>query len=180
MAGRELLFLGSSITGCCPSKSSGLEGCPPGHPQRTRREPCFQKEHKGRNFQASWWGRSQRWTDGRGGTAGHSQGWHLSLGMDSRKFSFWRADCLVLHKENWKVTNPNCSSDWGASLQQNNLETPEQNFDSLKSPLKSRGVSAGHQVGSAWKLRCLTSEKGMTMLETLRRGWEQLLFFTQD
>lgn len=166
MGGRELLFLGSSITGCCPLKNSGLEGYPLGHPQRTCRKPYFQKEHKVMSFQASWWGRSQRWTDGRGGTAGHFQEWHLYLGMDSRNFSFWKAGYLILHMWNWKGTNPHFNSSWGASLQQNRLETPEWNLDSLKSPLKSRGVSADHQVGSAWMLRCLTSERGM-------RYWEE-------
>lgn len=53
MGGRELLFLGSSITGCCPLKNSGLEGYPLGHPQRTCRKPYFQKEHKVMSFQAS-------------------------------------------------------------------------------------------------------------------------------
>lgn len=179
MGGRELLSLGSEITGCCLLKSSGLEGYPLGHPQRTCRKPYFQKEHKVMNFQASWWGRSQRWTDGRGGTAGHSQEWHLSLGMDSRKFSFWLPSISYVEQKSDK-------SPWQQRLRSltpaKSLGNTWVEFGLTQKPIEIKrslcrspgGFCLNAEMPHKWK-------RGDGMVETLRRGWEQLLFpFTQE
>lgn len=133
------------------------------------------------NFQASWWGHSQRWTDGRGGAAGHFQEWHLSLGTNSRKFSFWKAGSkfYIRRTEKWQISTAAAIEEPHSSKMAGNTWVE---LGITQKPTKIKGNLCRSPGGF-----CLKAEmphkrrRDDWMLETLKRGWEQLLFsFTQD
>lgn len=112
--------LGSDITGCYQSKSSGLRGYPLGHPRRTDRKPCFQMEYTAMNFHVSWWCRFQRLTAGQWGIAGSFQGGRLSLEMqtDNRKLSPWKAHYSIYESSIEKGQIPAAQGGEGPWLRQ--------------------------------------------------------------